>query len=79
MRLGGHKMFLRPVLADLVVHFANSSTTCGNLGDWYTLWYNSSLVFMHTAFSMQIAGNCTNMMKSLSIFVWSDPWLVQVA
>ena len=49
MRLGGHKMFLRLVLVDLVV-LANSllSTTRGNLGDRYTLWFYSSFVFMQT-------------------------------
>ena len=30
------------------------STTRGNLGDWGTLQYNSSPVFMHTTFSIQI-------------------------
>ena len=60
MRLGVHKMFLRLVLVHPVVNFANSlsSVTRGNLGDWCKLWYNSSFVFMHTAFSIQIASQC---------------------
>ena len=58
MRLGDHKMFLCLVLVDQVVHFANSVSvqhvaTFGRK----TLWKNSSFVFMHTAFSMQIAGS----------------------
>ena len=33
------------------------STIRGNLGDLKTLQYNSSPVYMHTTFSIQIAGN----------------------
>ena len=59
MRFGGHKMFLHLDQVDPVVHFANSASVHfeGNLGDWHTLWYSSSLVFMHTAFSIHIAGS----------------------
>ena len=34
-----------------------TSVTRGNLGDWCTLQYNSSPVFMHTTFSKRIAGS----------------------
>ena len=34
-----------------------TSVTRGNLGDWYTLHYNCSTVFMQTTFSVHIAGS----------------------
>ena len=36
--------------------FGLSAALCGNLGDWYTLLYNSSPDFMYSTFSMHIAG-----------------------
>ena len=40
------------------------STTRGNLGDWYTLHYNSSPVFMYSTFSTNIAGSVLKIMSA---------------
>ena len=45
------------------------STTRGNLGDWYTLKYKSSPVFMYTTFSIHIAGKVLN-----RAIAWDRVW-----
>ena len=53
------KMILRLGFVDLADHAAISvfNTTRGTLGVKRTFWQSSSVVFMHTAFSMQAAGS----------------------
>ena len=57
MRFGGLRIFLLLDQVDPVAHFANSaSVKLEATVEIGILWKNSSLVFMQTAFSIQIAG-----------------------
>ena len=53
------KMIFRLGLVDLADHAASSffHTTRGTLGVRRTFWLSSSVVFIHTAFSMHAAGS----------------------
>ena len=70
IRIGGQRIFSLLVHVDAIVHceFSFRKTRC-NLGDWYTLWYNSYFVFMHTiGFTAVKNTDCLFLLRLLNVF-----------
>ena len=59
IRFGGQRIFLLLHQVDPAVHFANSALQYHTRQPWRLVYFmeSSSVVFMHTAFSIQIAGS----------------------